>query len=296
MYGKAARESTWTRTHNQAVYREARELEVSGDREGALRLYLEIAESDPDGEMASRCLYYAGRMAWEDGDLETALSRLRRVIEEYHHKGLAPQAVRRAVQWSTERHGSDKAIEFLREMEPCVEGTDVHDTLLYQWALLEEEAGRWERALELLERLARLYPRPRSTIYDDAMWRAANIALDHREPRRALTYLQDLVSWREDSIATGSYYTPWTGEAQLLIGRIYLEHLDEPDAAVRAFEELATFPDTRFADDGLWWAFRAHLAQGDRRQGCGALRRLLEQFPHSSYYRRAQESHAEQGC
>ena len=116
MYGKAARESTWTRTHNQAVYREARELEVSGDREGALRLYLEIAESDPDGEMASRCLYYAGRMAWEDGDLETALSRLRRVIEEYHHKGLAPQAVRRAVQWSTERHGSDKAIEFLREM------------------------------------------------------------------------------------------------------------------------------------------------------------------------------------
>lgn len=296
MYGKAAQVAIRPRTRSQAAYRQARELEVSGDRAGALRLYLHVAETDPQGEMASRCLYYASRMAWEDGDLETALSRLRRVMEEYHHKGLAPQAVRRAVQWISERDGPEKAIAFLRDEEPRVEGTDVHDSLLYRWAVLEDEQGRWERALELLERLAELYPQPRSTIYDDAMWRAGNIALDHGDPRRALTYLQDLVSWHEDSIATGTYYTPWTGASQLLIGRIHLEHLQDPEAAARAFEELASFPDTRYADDGLWWASRAYLEGSDPRRACEALRRLLVEFPYSNYQRRARRAHQEQGC
>lgn len=296
IYGKAAEVAIRPRTRWQAAYRQARQLEKAGQRQEAERLYLRIAEADPGGEMASRCLYYAGRMAWEDGDLDTALTRLRRVIEVYHYKGLAPQAVRRAVQWISERHGPEKAIAFLREEEPRVEGTDVHDTLLYHWALLEDQQGRWERALELIERLAELYPRPRSSVWDDALWRAGNIALEHGEVQRALGYLRELVEWREDSIPTGTYYTDWTDNAQLLIGRIYLEHLNDPERAAEAFELLSTFPDSRLADDGLWWASRAYQQQGERERACEALRRLLTDFPYSNQQRRARRAYQEHGC
>lgn len=296
IYGKAAEAAIRPRTRWQAAYRQARQLEISGHRQDALRRYLYIAETDPEGEMASRCIYYAGRIAWEDGDLETALTRLRRVMEEYPHKGLALQAIRRSVQWITERHGVEEAISFLREEEPRIEGTDVHDTLLYQWAQLEEEQGRWERALELIDRLAELYPSPVSTIYDDAMWRAGNIAHENGAHERAIGYFRDLVSWREDSMATGSYYSVWTDDSQLMIGQIYFEDLNDADEAIAAFEELADFPASILSDDGLWWASRAYLQRGDQRRSCRALRRLLTDFPQSNQLRQARQAFGEQGC
>jgi tetratricopeptide (TPR) repeat protein len=296
VYGKAASVAGRPRTRWQAAYRQARQLEKAGESAEAERLYLHIAETDPGGEMASRCWYYTGRIAWERGDLDTALTRLRRVMEEYHEKGLAPQAVRRAVQWISERQGPEQAIEFLREEEPRVEGTDVLDSLLFQWARLEEDQGRWERALELLERLVELYPRPRSTIWDDALWLAGNIARAQGDPQRAIGYLEEIVEWREDSIPTGTYYTTFTDNSQLLIGRIYLEDLQNPARAAEAFELLVTFPDSRLADDGLWWASRAYLQLGDSQRACNSLERLLRDFPYSNQQRHARRSFSDLGC
>lgn len=295
-YAKAAAVASRPRTKWQAAYRQARQLEISGEREKALNLYLEIANTDPGGEMASRCLYYAGRMAFEDGDLDTGLERMRRVMGEYHYKGLAPQAVRRSVQNLKENRGVEAAIEFLRVEDQRLTGTDVGDAILYHWARLEEERGDWQKALERYERLGELYTYPHSSLYDDAMYEAGQLALDHGEPKRALGYLEALVTWREDSIPTGTYYTAWTDDSQLLVGKIHLEHLNDPRAAAKAFEVLSTFPDSTLADDGLWWAAKAYFDLGNTRKACTSLRRLLEEFEYSNKQRQARERFRKAGC
>ncbi len=297
VYGEAAERADRPRTRWQAAYRQARELEKAGERTEALRMYLAIATEDPGGEMAPRCVYYAARMAHEDGDDETALARLVQVIETYPDDGLAPQAVRRLAQWLEARGEEPRAVSLLTELEQRLRGTDVGDNILYRLALLAEARGEGEVALGLLERQVDLYPFPRSTLYDDALWRAGNLALEMGQPERALGYLEALVARRERSLAIpASYYTEWTDDSQLLIGRIRLERLGDPSGAARAFETLATFPDSRLADDGLWWASRVYLGQGDRRRSCDALRRLIEGFPFSSHLRRARAALTEQGC
>jgi tetratricopeptide (TPR) repeat protein len=296
LYGKAAEVAGRPRLRWQATFLQARELENSGQREAAAGLYLEIAESDPGSEMASRGLYYAGRMAFEDGDLEKGLGLMRRVMHEYHEKGLAAQAVRRSVQQLRDKRGIAAAVAFLAEEEERLRGTDVGDTLLYHWARLEEERGDWQKSLERYERLVELYPYPHSGLYDDAMYEAGQLADEHGEPQRALGYLKALVSWREDSIPTGTYYTVWTDDAQLLVGKIYLERLGDPAAAARAFEELATFPDSTLADDGLWWAAKAYLTRGEGRRACLKLRRLLEDFLYSNRQREARQKFLELDC
>lgn len=297
VYGEAAERASRPRTRWQAAYRQARELEVAGDRAEALRMYLAIAEGDPAGEMAPRSAYYAARMAHEDGDDETAIARLLQVIETYPDDGLAPQAVRRLVQWLEDRGEEPRAVALLTDLEPRLRGTDVGDNLLYQLALLAADRGEREEALALFERQVDLYPFPRSTLYDDALWCAGNLALEMGQPERAIGYLAALVARRERSLAIpASYYTEWTDDAQLLIGRIRLEQLDDPAGAARAFEELVTFPDSTLADDGLWWASRVYLGQGERGRSCEALRRLVEGFSFSNYLRRARAAFAEQGC
>jgi TolA-binding protein len=295
-YAEAADRASRPRFRWQAAYRQARELEKAGERAAALRLYLSIAEQDPEGEMAPRCIYYAARMAHEDGDLETALSRLRQVIVTYPENGIAPQAVRRAVQWLEDERQQERAMELLGQLAEQMSGTDIGDNLIYHAALLDERRGRWQAALQLYERQVELYPYPGSTLYDDALWRAGNLARGHGEAERALGYLERLVSQRDESWGTGSYYTEWTDDAQLLIGRILLEDLDAPARAARAFETLATFPDSTLADDGLYWASRAYLANGEGQRSCSALLRLLTRFPYSNHQRQARATVGEQGC
>ena len=82
----------------------------------------------------------------------------------------------------------------------------------------------------------------------------------------------------------------------MLIGRIYLEQLHDPAAAAEAFELLATFPDGRLVDDGLWWAAQAYRELGDESRSCDALRRLLTNFPYSNQQRHARRAYRDQGC
>ncbi len=295
-YRKAAALATRPRARDHADYRAARQLELAGDLARSKAAYLEIAQRNPEGEYASRCLYYAGRLTHDEGDLDGGLALLRRVIREYHFKGLAPQAVRRATQWLQEARSDDAAIEFLRVEEEANSGTDVGDTILYHWARIESDRGNWQKALERFERLDELYPWPRSTIWDEAMYQAAELADEHNEPQRAIGYLEKLTFWQEDSIATGSYVTNLTDDAQLLIGQIHLQKLNDTGAAIRAFEVLAGYPDSTLADDGLWWAAQAHVKAGSSGQACRVLRRLLREFPYSNKQRQARTLYREQAC
>jgi TolA-binding protein len=284
------------RTKNHAAYLRARQLERAGERERAVQAYLAIHVEDPEGEYSSRCVYYVGRMAFEDDDLEGGLRRMRQVIEEYPHMGLAPQAVRRTVQQLQEHRDDDAAIAFLSDAEVRMRGTDVADTILFRWAMIEQERGNWQEALRIYDSLGEQYEYPESTVWDDAMWEAGQLATEHGEHQRALRYLEAIVSWVESSIATGSYAMDWTDDAQLLIGRIHLEELDDADAAIRAFEALAELPDSTLADDGLLWAARTHFAQNETGRGCRSLRRLLRDFPYSNKQRQARVAARENQC
>jgi TolA-binding protein len=294
-YGQAAEAASRSRTRVQALFRQARQLERAGQRDEAEQLYLQIVENYGDGEMASRSLYYAGRMAFENGQFDHGLQRMRQVIENYPHKAAATQALRRAVQQLTRHQNADQTLRFLADLEPRVRGTDVGDNVLFHWACLEQEDNRWQAALSRLERLVELYPYP-SGLYDDALWRAANIALEQRQPQRALGYLEQLVQWVEPAIGIGSNVTNWSDDSQLLIGKIYLEQLESPARAAAAFEKLATFPDSILADDGLWWAAKAYERLHDRPQSCRTLLRLLNEFPDSNKRRHARRQLTAQDC
>src|SRR2546429_589135 len=63
----------------------------------------------------------------------------------------------------------------------------------------------------------------RSSLRDDALWRAAHLLREHGDAAGALARLRLLLATRRRALITGSYNSEWLDDAQLLVGRIQLD-------------------------------------------------------------------------
>src|SRR6202012_2633848 len=113
---------------------------------------------------------------------------------------------------------------------------------------------------------------PHSSLRDDALWRAANLARTGGDFQGALRRLRLMLSTRKDAIITGSYNYLQLDDAQLLVGRIYLDDLHDPARAAEAFELLADdYPASTLRDDALYDLARARREAHDVPAACRAL-------------------------
>ncbi len=183
----------------------------------------------------------------------------------------------------------------LAELQTRLERFDIADNIAYARALLFTRHEHDADAIAAFDALAEHWPR--SSLRDDAIWRAAGLARAAGDFQGALRRLRAMVATKRVALITGSYNYLQLDDAQLLIGKIYLDDLHDLTRAGDAFERLADdFKESTLRDDALLELTRVRRAQNDKDAACKAVQRLIRDFPDSNHLREAETEKAELDC
>jgi len=167
--------------------------------------------------------------------------------------------------------------------------------VMFERGMLLSRHDRPSDAIAIFDGLADAYPH--SSLRDDGLWRAAELLRTSGDFEGALKRLRRILSSRKDAIITGSYNYLQLDDAQLLVGRIYLDDLHDAARAADAFALLADdYPESVLRDDALYDLARARRAQGNVAAACKALARLCKQFPDGNRVRAARALQQELRC
>jgi tetratricopeptide (TPR) repeat protein len=216
------------------------------------------------------------------------------VVETYPDEIAADDALRIAVRIDEARDWGALAAR-LGALYPRLVKFDVGDNVLYERGMLLSRHEHAAEAVAIFDQLADAYPH--SSLRDDGLWRAAELLRAGGDFDGALHRLRRILSTRKDAIITGSYNYLQLDDAQLLVGRIYLEDLHDPAHAAEAFELLADdYPESTLRDDALYDLARARREAHDVPAACRALARLVKQFPDGNRVRQARSLQQELGC
>jgi tetratricopeptide (TPR) repeat protein len=261
----------------------ARLLERMGRTEQAIREYEAIPRLDPHGRPPARGLYRAAELAARRGELPRALADAWRAVHEYPNTVPAEDAVRLLVVRLREAGRARELAEQLWRAAARVKGTDVADNLLLAHGdVLEQDLGDPAGAIRTWDHLVALYPR--SSLHDDAAWRAGQAARASGDFHGAIKRLRVITNQRRIALFTGSYISEWLDDALLLIGRIYRDDLKDPAHALHAFADLRdNFATSVLRDDAQLEIARTHVGTGDLARACEALGRLRQEFPKSKH-------------
>src|SRR5262249_53529644 len=174
------------------------------------------------------------------------------VVEQFPDEVPADDALQLAIR--LERARNPFALQQkLAELYERDRKLDLADNLLFARAELAE-------SVDLYDQLADLYPH--SGLRHDSLWRAAAILRQRGDFRGAILRLQKILDTHKDALIAGSYNSLVLDDAQLLVGRIWLDDLHQPEPAANAFQNLADdFKDSTLRDDALYELARARLAR-----------------------------------
>ncbi|HXU71659.1 MAG TPA: tetratricopeptide repeat protein [Polyangia bacterium] len=223
----------------------------------------------------------AGALAW-------------RVVESYPDEIPADDALKIAIRIDEARDWAALAAR-LATLYPRVVKFDIGDNVLFERGMLLARHDQGSEAVAIFDALADAYPH--SSLRDDGLWRAAELLRQSGDFEGALRRLRRILSTRKDAIITGSYNYLQLDDAQLLVGRIYLDDLHDPARAAEAFELLADdYPESTLRDDALYELARAKREAKDVPAACRALARLVKQFPDGNRVRAARTLEQELGC
>jgi tetratricopeptide (TPR) repeat protein len=207
------------------------------------------------------------------------------VVEEYPQEVPADDALKLAVSLEGNSSALQQKLATLWERDKDL---DLGDNLLFARAQLTG-------SVELYDQLAEVYPH--SSLRDDSLWRAAEILRKQGDFRGAILRLQKILDTHKDALITGSYNSLVLDDAQLLVGRIWLDDLHQPDPAANAFQNLADdFKDSVLRDDALYELARAKMARDKKSDACAALARLFREYPNGNMVRRGRELASTIGC
>ena len=133
--------------------------------------------------------------------------------------------------------------------------------------------GRRDEAIGIFESQVEKYPYPQGRRWDDALYRLAELALEDKNPKKAIGFLEEMISVHESSYIIGSYTRPMFSKAALKIARIYRDELNDPKSAIKAYAHVRSeFPRSLSVDDALAEEAELRLSQGDRGAGPARLR------------------------
>jgi tetratricopeptide (TPR) repeat protein len=161
--------------------------------------------------------------------------------------------------------------------------SEIADDALYDMAdLATHELHDPPAAIDVYDRLARLYPK--SSLRDDSLWNAANLARAEGDALGALKRYRQLTAARETSYIVGSYNSPWMDDAQLAIALVLRDDLNEPAKAVPELQRIPKdYPTSTLLDDALYELAVTYDRLGDHPHACATLATLHAKFPDSRY-------------
>ncbi len=261
----------------------------------AERYWLHAAEVTRQPRTAARALQRAADTAHVELHDDGAAAALAwRTVESYPDEIAADDALKLAIRIDEPRDWQALAGR-LAALYPRVVKFDVGDNVMFERGMLLSRHDQAPEAVAIFDQLADAYPH--SSLRDDGLWRAAELLRARGDFDGALARLRRILSSRKDALITGSYNYLQLDDAQLLVGRIYLEDLHDPARAAEAFELLADdYPESTLRDDALYDLARARREQHDLPAACRALSRLCKQFPDGNRVRAARALMQELAC
>jgi hypothetical protein len=280
-----------------AATREAQLEERLGRFADAARDFELVADRSIDPRKAARGLARAAAIA--AGELHDEARAVRDAwscVERWPDEVPADDALTLAVRIE-KRRDPQALLTKLDALSERLTKEDIADNLLYDAGEVALGAGDEPGAIARWDLLDQRFPR--SPLRDDANWRAAAILRARKDGKGAVERLERILRTRRDALIVGSYNSVWLDDAQLEIGRVWLDDLHDPARAEEAFALLADdYPESTLRDDGLFELARARLArhtpptETDVSGACRALDRLIEQFPDGNRARAAKEERA----
>lgn len=282
-YEFASRSATEQRDRDEAVYREAESYRRAGRSTEASQVLERLLARSPRGERAPRAAYEHALLAFEAGDVMRGNAELDTLLREHPESGISPAVLKRRLD-EIRRGGESKVCAYLDALIPSLDKTELGQYLHYEYAASLEADGRLPEARARYLFVARRYPYPEGALWDDALYRAADLDARLGDPRAAISHLDRMLSERETAYFIGSYEKGRYEDAALRIAELQRDALHDPVAARRSFERLwSDFPKSHLRDDGAWQAAALAVELGDRDAACRLLGALMRQMPGSRY-------------
>ncbi|MGE5180641.1 MAG: tetratricopeptide repeat protein [Acidobacteriota bacterium] len=272
-----------------ALLGEGEVLEHAGRTQAAIDTYLAIpAKVDDDATTASTAVYRAGELELHAGKVVDAWTALWKCVTDWPDEPVAADALKTLLEDGRQRDPRALADQIAKLLTALAE-TQVADNLLWSLADLQaHELANPAAARALYDRIPTDYPD--SGLRDDARWFAAELSLQLKDPRGAVTRLRALLATREVSIGAGSYFSIWLDDAQLELGKVLRDDLHDLPGAVAAFRKLPDdYPASILRDDALYELAVTLVQMNDKPGACKAVADLQKLEPDSKYMARAKQ-------
>lgn len=281
-FDDAARMAKKPSDASEARYRSAQTWVRAGEFETGAQRLQEFASTYPASTRAARAWLDSGR-AWERARIfEKAVVAYKVVVSKYPDSGGSLSAARRLVALGGELR-SRPAHEEWRRLLGLNSSGEFDEALRYHYARSLEDVSK-RLALLAYEDVAQKHPLPRASYADEALFRAAQLRRELRDPKGALETLEVLLSQGGPAAIVGSYTRTSYVEALILKGIILRDDLKRPSAALKTFESLPEkHAASRLVDDAIWESVRTEHSLGV--DPCARFHQLRRLRPESRYLR-----------
>lgn len=243
-----------------------------------------LATTTPDvpHPAAAAGLVDAGRLRLDLGQIEKAYSLFWAAILVYPDEAVSDEALRAIVRDGRAR---DAGLLYVGLTDAFVRlrDTEIADNLLVALAdLAQTELGDPGAAIDVYDRLAADYPK--SPLFDEALWKAANLARGQGDAAGAMRRLRALLATRDWAFLVGSNHSVYLDDGQLLAGVIRRDDQGDPRGALGEFGLVEKhYPDSILRDDALWEMAVTYDRLGDEVARCRTLVKLRAKYPDSKY-------------
>jgi tetratricopeptide (TPR) repeat protein len=271
-FDAAAKQALVARDQTHAVYLAALMYQRAGDLESARVRYQALAKAKPPTEDSGAAAYKEADMEIERGNPELGWQEMEGMLARFPNDGLGKSAFHRVLRHEDETGGPARALAYLQAEEKTLGVTDRAEEVAYETAAHLETLGQTQAARDAFVRVAARWRYPIGALWDDALYRAAELDRRMGHPEAALADLDAMLSQREVSILNGSYTRPRFPEATLLAARIWRDDLHDAGQARRTFHAAyANFPTWGSRDQALWLEADLWRTEGRTDQACGML-------------------------
>jgi TolA-binding protein len=234
------------------LYKQADNRKRENRLEDAARLFEEVVNEAPDGELAPTALFEAGRLYEELNQIQKAIATYRRLVLLKPNPVLSGQA-RVQLGLLYEKEGEwIQAADAYTAAAPLVQDESLASHLLFTAGLYYEKGGQWDGTYDTFRAFTRRFPQDPAA--PEALFKMARVRQNQRKVRESLQLFDQVVRKYPES--------PYAGEALFQEGEqawkeLKAVRLKEPLAKnlkkkTRAMEKAITLYrkaiETRFAD------------------------------------------------
>ncbi len=272
------------RDQTHAVYLAALMYERAGDLAAARERFLALSSASPPTEDSGAAAYKEASMDIQAGDELRGWDEMNTMLVRLPNDGLGKSALHRILQHLDETHGPAATLVYLRQLAPKLERTERAEEVAYETAARLLASGSLEEARDAFVRTATRWRYPVGALWDDALYRAAEIDQRLGRPNAALADLDAMLSQQEVSVLNGSYTRPRYPEAAMFAAKICRDDLHDAARARTRFHAVFTrFPTWGERDTALWMEAELWKKDGLAAEECVVLDTLVRDVPDSRY-------------